>query len=104
VSDTSERIRIDKWLWHARLCKTRSLAAEVVSGGHVRINGAKLTKPGRAVGPGDVLTVTIAGQVRVLRIVACGLRRGPASEAVTLYLDLDAPVVPAEGAAPEQPF
>ncbi|RWR12996.1 RNA-binding S4 domain-containing protein [Paenirhodobacter populi] len=95
------RIRIDKWLWHARLVKTRGLAADLVSGGKVRVNGARIEKPGRAVGPGDVLTVSVAGRVRLLRILDCGLRRGPADEAAELFLDLEA-AVPPEGDMGEQ--
>lgn len=96
------RIRIDKWLWHARLVKTRGLAADLVSAGHVRVNGARIDKPGRAVGPGDVLTVAVAGRVRLLRVLECGARRGPAVEAVTLFLDLDADV-PVRAEVDEQP-
>lgn len=92
------RIRIDKWLWHVRLVKTRGLAADLVTGGHVRLNGTRLDKPGRAIGPGDVVTVVAGGRVRVLRVLDCGLRRGPSSEAQTLYADLDAvPPQPAPG-------
>ncbi len=80
-----DRIRIDKWLWQARLFKTRSLAASVVSGGHLRLNGTKTVKPGHAVGPGDVLTFPQAGRIRVVRVLACGTRRGPAPEAQSLY-------------------
>lgn len=85
MSEAPERIRIDKWLWQARLFKTRALAAEAVGAGHLRINGQPTDKPGRLVGPGDVLTLRRAGGVRVLRIAACGTRRGPAPEAATLY-------------------
>ncbi|MEA2493288.1 MAG: ribosome-associated heat shock protein Hsp15 [Thermoleophilaceae bacterium] len=77
-------VRIDKWLWAARLLKTRSLAAEAVKGGRVQVNGARV-KPSREVGPGDEIEVTI-GQVRrtvVVRGVA--ERRGPAKDAVLLY-------------------
>lgn len=84
-----DRIRIDKWLWQARFFKTRSLAAEVVTEGRLRLNGARMGKPGHAVGPGDVLTFPQAGQIRVIRILACGTRRGPAPEARALYDDLD---------------
>ncbi|MEZ5730877.1 MAG: RNA-binding S4 domain-containing protein [Paracoccaceae bacterium] len=91
TTTASGRIRIDKWLWQARFFKTRSLAAATVAGGHLRINGDKTDKPGRAVGPGDVLTFRQAGRVRVVRILDCGLRRGPANEAQRLYSDLDAP-------------
>jgi len=84
----AERIRIDKWLWQARFFKTRGLAAALVAGGHLRLNGAKTAKPGHAVGPGDVLTFPQGGHIRVVRIQACGLRRGPAPEARALYEDL----------------
>ena len=80
----TDGIRVDKWLWAARLLKTRSLAAEAVKGGRVQVNGQRV-KPSREVGPGDELEVTI-GQVRrtvVVRGVA--ERRGPAKEAVLLY-------------------
>jgi ribosome-associated heat shock protein Hsp15 len=86
-----DRIRIDKWLWQARFFKTRGLAADVVTKGHLRLNGAKIAKPGRAVGQGDVLTFPQARVVRVVRIVACGTRRGPADEARGLYVDLAPP-------------
>ncbi|MFD3189460.1 RNA-binding S4 domain-containing protein [Sedimentitalea sp. HM32M-2] len=88
---SAQRLRLDKWLWQARFFKTRSLAARQVSGGHVRVNGARVTKPACAVGAGDVLTFAQARQVRVVRIAALGVRRGPASEAQTLYEDLSPP-------------
>lgn len=84
-----ERQRIDRWLWHARLVRTRSDAAALVSGGHVRINGTRETAPGHAVKAGDVLTVTLRGGVRVLRVAAFVERRGGAAEAQALYVDLD---------------
>ncbi len=99
----AERLRIDKWLWHARFCKTRGLAADLVQGGKLRVNGQKVLKPGRAVGPGDVLTLAFGGQVRVLRVLACGTRRGPATEAALLYHLLEETGVRATGAAAEQP-
>ena len=82
------RRRIDKWLWQARFFKTRSLAAKVVSGGHVRLNGNRVLKPAQAVAPGDVLTFPQGRVVRVIRIEALGERRGPATEAQTLYFDM----------------
>ncbi|MGB3179338.1 MAG: RNA-binding S4 domain-containing protein [Albidovulum sp.] len=93
-----DRIRIDKWLWQARFFKTRGLAVEVVTKGHLRINGDKIKKPGRAVGPGDMLTFRQGQVVRVVRILSCGDRRGPASEAQHLYTDLtpDNDVPPAD--------
>lgn len=84
-----DRIRIDKWLWQARFFKTRSLAAGVVSSGHLRLNGVKMAKPGHDVRPGDVLTFPQADHIRVVRVLAPGTRRGPAEEARTLYADLD---------------
>jgi len=89
MPDAPERIRIDKWLWHARFCKTRALAQELVSGKRVRVNGARIDKPGRAVGAGDVLTLRLGADVRLVRVLECGARRGPASEAQTLYEPLD---------------
>ena len=86
-----DRIRIDKWLWQARFFKTRSLAAAVISKGHLRLNGVKMAKPGRAVAQGDVLTFSQAADIRVIRIRACGTRRGPSEEARGLYDDLALP-------------
>ena len=91
--------RIDKWLWFARITKTRSLAAALVSHGAVRVNRQKIAKPSHPVAPGDVLTLAIRGQVRVLKVLEPGLRRGPASEAAGLYEDLS---TPAAAPAPEQ--
>lgn len=95
-----EPIRLDKWLWHARLCKTRALAAKLVSGGHVRVNGQRASRPGRRVGPGDTLTLVQHGRVRVVHILAPGTRRGPAPEARALY---DEPGVGPEGGPELQP-
>jgi len=81
-------IRLDKWLWQARFFKSRSIAASVVSGGKVRVDSQPVSKPARAVGPGDVLTFVQANDTKVVRIVACGERRGPAPEAQALYEDL----------------
>jgi len=87
-----QTIRLDKWLWQARFFKSRSLAAGVVSAGKVRMNGQLVSKPARAVGAGDVLTFVQATETKVVRIIACGVRRGPAPEAQTLYADMS-PVV-----------
>jgi len=88
VSEPRPKLRVDKWLWQARFFKTRSLAAKLVSAGHLRVNGERAVKPAQAVGPGDVLTFPQGRQVRVVRIVALGERRGPAPEAQALYEDL----------------
>lgn len=85
------QMRIDKWLWQARFFKTRALATDLVSAGHVRLNGQRVSKPAQGVGPGDTLTFPQAGRVRVIRILDLPQRRGPATEAQALYRDLDAP-------------
>jgi ribosome-associated heat shock protein Hsp15 len=87
-------VRLDKWLWFARLCKTRSLAAREVADGRVRLNGTRTTKPAQAVGPGDTLTYGRGDRVLVVRILAPGTRRGPAPEALALYDDLSEPAAP----------
>lgn len=94
TATAADRIRLDKWLFHARFWKTRSAAAEALAEGAVRLNGRRITKPAQAVGPGDVLTFVQGGRVRVIRVLAPGQRRGPAEEARGLYDDLDAPQGP----------
>ena len=84
-------LRLDKWLWHARFVKTRSLAARLVSSGHVRVNGKRVLKPAQAIGPRDVLTFVQADATRVIRVLELGTRRGPAPEAQALYEDLSEP-------------
>tara|TARA_Y100000766_G_scaffold278094_1_gene284402 strand:+ start:491 stop:874 length:384 start_codon:yes stop_codon:yes gene_type:complete len=82
------RIRVDKWLWHARFFKSRTLAAKLAGSGKLRVNREIVRKPGSTVTPGDVLTFAKGRDIRVIEIVALGERRGPASEAQTLYRDL----------------
>lgn len=91
MSEPVAKLRVDKWLWHARFFKTRSLAAKVVSGGNLRVNGVRVGKPAFSVSAGDVLTFAKERDVRVIRVVALGERRGPAPEAQALYEDLDPP-------------
>ena len=88
------RQRIDKWLWFARVAKSRSLAARLVEGGFVRVNSVRVDSPAKAVKPGDVLTVALEHQVRVLKVLAPGTRRGPYPEARLLFDDISEP--PAE--------
>lgn len=83
----SGSLRLDKWLFHARLFKTRGLAASRVEAGGIRLNGQPCRKPGRAVRPGDQLVVSAYGRVRIFEIVALGTRRGPANEAQALYVE-----------------
>ncbi len=84
----SQSLRIDKWLWHARFFKTRTLAAKVVSAGHVRVNAERVKKPSTNIKAGDGLSFMQGRQLRIVRIEALGDRRGPASEAQALYEDL----------------
>jgi ribosome-associated heat shock protein Hsp15 len=94
AADPSDKIRLDKWLWQARFFKTRGLAAGVVKGGHVRVDGARASKPAQMVQAGAVLTFVQAQRTRVVRILALGTRRGPATEAQALYDDLSPPPKP----------
>ncbi len=97
----TETLRVDKWLWHARFFKSRSLANAMVGAGRLRVNSQPISKPHHQVRPGDVLTFPQGRRIRVVEVVAIGTRRGPAREAQTLYNDL-APPEPRRGAdAPE---
>jgi ribosome-associated heat shock protein Hsp15 len=80
--------RVDKWLWFARFFKSRTLAAEMVTLGRVRLNGERCEKASQNVRQGDVLTFAAGSRVRVVKVLGDGARRGPASEARTLYEDL----------------
>lgn len=84
-------IRIDKWLWHARVVRTRTLARKLIEAGKIRINREKTTSPSRNVRPGDVLTITLQRHVLVYEVVAIGNRRESFALASQLYLDRTAP-------------
>ncbi|MEI2387254.1 RNA-binding S4 domain-containing protein [Breoghania sp. JC706] len=88
------RLRIDKWLWYARVTKSRSLAQKLAASGHVRLNKERVTGAAQQVRIGDVLTIALERRVLVLRILALGNRRGPAPEARLLYEDLSPPPAP----------
>jgi ribosome-associated heat shock protein Hsp15 len=90
-----DRQRIDKWLWHARVVRTRSAAAALAASGHVRLNGTRVDAASRAVKPGDVLTVALDHSVRVLKVRAFAERRGGVEQGRALYEDLSPPPVPA---------
>ena len=98
-ANPSSKLRVDKWLWYARILKTRTLAASCVKTGKVRVNQEKISSPSRNLVPGDVLTVTLARQIKILKVVELGTRRGPASEAQLLYEDLSPPPVKKEPSA-----
>lgn len=86
----SETIRLDKWLWQARFFRSRSLSAAAIEEGRVRINGQIVMRTAQPVRSGDVLTFAQGGRIRLVRVLASGARRGPATEARGLYDDLDA--------------
>ncbi len=87
---TGARQRLDKWLWFTRVVKTRSLAAKLVEEGHVRVNSVRVEQSSKSVKPGDVVTVALEHDVRVMQVLSAGERRGPAPEARLLYVDLSA--------------
>ncbi|HEY2707581.1 MAG TPA: RNA-binding S4 domain-containing protein [Caulobacteraceae bacterium] len=86
-------VRADVWLWRARFCKTRSLAARLIDEGRVRLTRAgqetRLDKPARPVKLGDALVFALGGRLVAVRIEALGERRGPPAEAQALYAALD---------------
>ena len=106
----AERQRIDKWLWHARLARTRTAAQALAASGTIRVNREKTDTRSRGLKIGDVLTIGLPGSVRVLRVAAFAARRGPAPEARLLYEDLsppadpDAPRPPAPADRSNRPF
>jgi ribosome-associated heat shock protein Hsp15 len=100
VQPSSDSIRVDKWLWAARVFKTRSLASTACDGGKVDIN-AEAAKPAKRVRSGDLLAVTMPrGRRRILKVTAVGDRRGSAEAARQLYEDLTPPEPPRPRQAP----
>lgn len=89
ISVPAERQRIDRWLWHARIVKTRFLAASLVTAGYVRVNGRRVGTSAHFVRKEDVLTVALTGAVRVLRVIDYADRRGNAAAAATLYEEIE---------------
>jgi ribosome-associated heat shock protein Hsp15 len=88
MSADTGRQRLDRWLWFARILKSRTLAQKFIASGAVRVDSQKVTSPDQRIGPGTVLTFALGERIRVLRVLDAGTRRGPASEAQTLYQDL----------------
>jgi ribosome-associated heat shock protein Hsp15 len=84
-----DRQRIDKWLWHARIVRTRQAAAALAASGHVRVNGQRVEASSRPVRPGDVVTVALDHSVRVLRVLGFADRRGSAEDSRTLCDSLE---------------
>jgi len=91
VAEPFDSVRVDKWLWAARVFKTRTLAADACDGGKVDVN-AQAAKPAKALRPGDVVHVTLPqGRKRILKVAALGDRRGSPATARTLFEDLTPP-------------
>ena len=88
MEKASDRQRIDRWLWHARLVRTRAAAAALAAAGYVRVNGARIDAPGRMVRAGDVVTVALDRAVRVLKVRGFRERRGPPAAGQDLYDEL----------------
>ena len=89
MTEDAGALRLDKWLFFARVFKSRAIAVERIEAGGVRVNDQPCNKPGKLVRPGDRIVVSAFGHVRALEVAALGHRRGPATEAQGLYLDLD---------------
>jgi ribosome-associated heat shock protein Hsp15 len=87
---SDNRQRIDKWLWHARVVRTRSAAADLVVSGYVRLNGQRIDAASRSVRVGDVVTIALDRGIRMLRVTGFAQRRGSAAEARVLYEDVHA--------------
>jgi ribosome-associated heat shock protein Hsp15 len=85
-----DRQRIDKWLWHARVVRSRSAAAALTEAGYVRLNGKRMTASSQTVRIGDVVTLALDRSVKVVRVEGFCERRGPAAAARTLYRDMTA--------------
>ena len=94
-----DRQRIDKWLWHARVVRTRSAAAALAASGHVRLNSQRIDAASRTVRTGDVVAVALDRSLRVLKVTGFAERRGDADAARVLYEDLTPPRAPAPDAA-----
>jgi len=82
-------LRIDRFLHCIRLAKSRTLAQQLVDTGHVRIDGKRVVKSSETVRVGSVIALPLRDRVRVLRVLALPVRRGPAAEAMTCYLEID---------------
>lgn len=87
-SGVAESLRLDKFLWFARIVKTRAQAQALAEGGRLRIDGRPVDRAHAAVRVGDVLSFALRGTVRVLRIEALPVRRGPPAEARALYVEV----------------
>jgi ribosome-associated heat shock protein Hsp15 len=83
-----DRQRIDKWLWHARMVRTRTAAAALAEAGYVRLNGKRITAASQPVRTGDVVTLALDSAVRVIQVEGFCEKRGGAPAARALYRDV----------------
>jgi ribosome-associated heat shock protein Hsp15 len=97
---TTDKQRIDKWLWHVRVVRTRTAAADLANQGHVRINGQRADGASRSVRAGDVVTVALDRSVRVMKVIGFAERRGSPEAAAVLYEPLDTAEPPDAAASP----
>ena len=95
-----DRQRIDKWLWHARVVRTRTAAAALVGAGLIRVNGTRIAASSQPVKAGDVVTVALDRHVRILKVTGHAERRGSAEAARVLFEDLTPPSAPRPAEAP----
>jgi ribosome-associated heat shock protein Hsp15 len=93
----AESLRLDKFLWFARIVKTRALAQRLAEGGRLRIGGRAVGRAHAPVRIGDVLSFALGGRVRVIRVEAIPARRGPAPEARLLYSEVSERPLTSEG-------
>jgi ribosome-associated heat shock protein Hsp15 len=100
---SDDRQRIDKWLWHARVVRTRGAAAALAASGHVRLNGVRVDAPAKAVKAGDVVTIALDARVRVLKVTGFAARRGAAAAGRALYDDLAPPAAADPSGRPAPP-
>jgi ribosome-associated heat shock protein Hsp15 len=89
TDDKADNQRLDKWLWHARFYKTRSLATAAINGGKVHLNAERI-KPAHQVRVGDRLSLSLQGMVAEFEVLGLPRRRGPAAEAQAAYLETPA--------------
>jgi ribosome-associated heat shock protein Hsp15 len=82
-------MRIDKLLWFLRFAKTRTIAQAMAERGHIRINGRRVDRAHQKIVEGDILTIPLARNVRVIELLQLPRRRGPAAEAQSCYRVLD---------------
>jgi ribosome-associated heat shock protein Hsp15 len=95
----TDRQRIDKWLWHARVVRTRTAAAALVTAGNVRLNSERISAASHPARAGDVVTIALDRAVRIMKVTGFAERRGDADTARLLYEDLT-PISPRKAAEP----